>query len=78
MRYAYIVICVDQSLYTWVTTDIERRINEHNSWCKWAKYTRMRRPVKLVRSREFESKSEACAEEYRIKKLSREQKLLLV
>jgi putative endonuclease len=72
------VKCSDDSLYTWITTDVERRIEEHNSSPKGAKYTRVRRPVELVYTLEVSDKSEASKEEYRIKKLSREEKMKLV
>ena len=72
------VICNDWSLYTWITTELERRIDEHNNSPKWSKYTRMRRPVELVYSLQVENKSNAAKEEYRIKKLKREEKLRLI
>lgn len=70
--FVYIVECVDQTLYTGIATDIERRVNEHNtSKAKAAKYTWPRRPVQLVWQTELRSRSEAAAEEYRIKQMSR-------
>ena len=78
MWYVYIVRCKDGSLYTWITTQLERRIDEHNNSPKGAKYTRVRRPVELVFSTEVADKSEASKEEYRIKKLSREKKLKMI
>ncbi len=69
--------CKDNSLYTGITTDLERRVKEHNSSKLGAKYTRARRPVKLVYSKEFESRSEALIEEARIKKLIRVEKIKL-
>ena len=74
MWYVYIVECSDKTLYTGITIDIERRIKQHNEG-KGAKYTRGRGPVTLVKSFECESKSEALKLEYRIKQLSREEKL---
>ena len=76
--YVYIVECADGSLYTGISTDIERRLLEHNFSFKAAKYTRSRRPVRLVWSKEVSNRSEASKEEYRIKKLSRKKKLVLV
>lgn len=73
----YIVRCADDSLYTGITTDLERRIKEHNE-SKGAKYTRARGPVELVYSAEFKDRSEATKEELRIKSLSREAKLSLI
>ena len=76
--YVYIVECADGSLYTGITTDIKRRILEHNYSFKSAKYTRSRRPVTLVWSKEVNNRSEASIEEARIKRLSRKQKLELI
>lgn len=73
----YIVLCKDDTLYTGITNDIENRIKKHNNGTG-AKYTRGRGPVKLVYSTEMEDKSSALKEEYRIKKLSRAAKYLLV
>lgn len=78
MYYLYILECADNTLYTWITTDINRRLEEHNSSKLWAKYTSIRRPVKLIYSAEFENRSEASKEEYRIKKLKKEDKLKLI
>jgi putative endonuclease len=75
MWHVYILSCSDDTLYTGITNDLERRVEEHNSSKLGAKYTRGRRPVKLVYSKEVISRSEALKEEYRIKQLSREEKL---
>jgi len=72
--FVYILECSDGTLYTGITTDINRRINQHNTG-KGAKYTFGRRPVVLLSSFTVESKSIALKEEHRIKQLSREQKL---
>lgn len=74
MWFLYILKCADDTLYTGITTDLERRVEEHNSSPKAAKYTRVRRPVKLVYSKEFENRSVATQEEMKIKKLSRTKK----
>ena len=71
--YVYMVACSDGSLYTGITTDIVRRVEEHNSG-KGAKYTRARRPVSLRAAWAFSDKSSALREEHRIKKLSRSEK----
>ena len=76
--YTYIIECSDSSLYTGITTNIQRRLHEHNHTKKGAKYTRTRRPVKLSYIKEFKTRSQACIEECRIKKLKRSQKLLLI
>jgi putative endonuclease len=77
MWHVYILSCSDDTLYTGITNDLERRIEEHNSSKLGAKYTRGRRPVTLVYSKEMGSRSDALKEEYRIKQLSREEKLVL-
>ena len=74
----YIVACSDESLYTGITTDRERRIAEHNNSKKGAKYTRNRRPVDLVYSEMHPDRSTASKREYEIKKLSRAEKLKLI
>ena len=77
--YVYIVQCADGTLYTGFTTDVDRRINEHNfSIKKGAKYTRSRRPVKVVHVETFDTMSLALKREHKIKKMSRKQKKLLL
>lgn len=78
MYYVYIIRCADDTLYTGITTDIERRITEHNDSKLGAKYTRARRPVVIVYSSSHPDKSSASREEARIKKLARSQKELLI
>ena len=78
MYYLYILTCSDGTLYTGIATDVIRRIEEHNSPTLGAKYTRIRRPVRLSYSKEFEDRAEASREEYRVKQLSRQGKLDLV
>ena len=78
MYYVYILECADSSLYAGITVDLERRLTEHNDSKSGAKYTRMRRPVNLVYNREFENRSEASKEEYRIKHLTKPEKLKLI
>ena len=76
--FVYILECSDKSLYTGITTDIKKRLDEHNSSPKGAKYTKARRPVKLRYSEASENRSTASKREYAIKKLSREKKLQLI
>ena len=76
--WVYIVACSDESLYTGITNDRERRIAEHNDSKKGAKYTRNRRPVDLVYSKMLPNRSAASKREYEIKKLSRADKLKLI
>lgn len=78
MHYVYIVRCRDGSLYTGYTTDVNRRVWEHNYSPKGAKYTRSRRPVTLVYSESYSTRSEAMKREYAIKHLSRADKLKLI
>jgi putative endonuclease len=74
----YILKCTDKTLYTGITTDLKRRIKEHNSSKLGARYTKSRRPVVLVYSKKLRNRSEASIEEARIKKLSRSEKLKLI
>ena len=79
MYYVYIVQCADDTLYTGIATELERRIDEHNHSDKGAKYTRVRRPVKLVYSEKYPDRSTASKREYEIKKkMNRTQKLKLI
>ena len=79
MKYfTYILECADGTLYVGVTTDIERRVEEHNSSDKGAKYTKVRRPVVLKYTEEFENRSEAQKREHELKSLTRTEKLKLL
>jgi putative endonuclease len=75
MYYLYILKCADNTLYTGITVDLDRRVGEHNNSKLGAKYTRARRPVKLVYSKKFTNRSLASKAESAIKKLSRTEKL---
>lgn len=77
MNYTYIVECSDGTLYTGWTNNLERRLEAHNSG-KGAKYTKTRRPVKIVYTEMFETREEAMSREFAIKRLSRQQKLNLI
>ena len=75
--FTYIVRCADGTLYTGITTDIGRRMDEHNGLDKnkkGAKYTRVRRPVELVYEKSFSNRSKATKEEIKIKQLTRQEK----
>lgn len=72
--YVYILECADETLYTGTTDDIDERVAKHNAG-KGAKYTRGRGPVKVIYTRSFKSRSEACKYEYELKQLSRVDKL---
>ena len=76
--YVYIVQCSDNSLYTGITVDLDRRLNEHNTSNKGAKYTRSRRPVQMMYSETHETRSLASKREYAIKQLTRKEKLNLL
>jgi putative endonuclease len=77
--FVYIARCSDNSLYTGIAMDVERRIEEHNNDDKaGAKYTRARRPVKLVYQEEVTSRSEAASRESVLKKLTKREKEALV
>ena len=78
MYYLYILECSDKTLYTGITTDLNRRLVEHNSTNLGAKYTSSRRPVKTVYSKRFKNRSAAAKEEARIKKLKKVEKLGLI
>ncbi len=73
--FLYIVRCSDKTLYTGITTDISRRIKEHNSTKKGAFYTKNKRPVKLVYRESLPDRSKATKRERQIKKLTRKEKL---
>jgi putative endonuclease len=76
--YVYILRCADDTLYTGVTTDPERRLQEHNAGGRLAaRYTRSRRPVLLLHQETAGSRAQACRREAAIKKLSRDAKLAL-
>ena len=77
MFYTYILKCRDNSFYCGYTTDIKRRVEEHNMG-KGAKYTKSRLPVELIHFEEFETKSQALKRECAIKKLTRKQKMELI
>jgi putative endonuclease len=76
--YIYIIRCSDTSLYTGITTDISRRLAEHNSVRGGAKYTRPRRPVALVYLEGAVSRSDASKRERTIKKLTPDKKNQLI
>lgn len=75
--HVYMLRCADGSLYTGVTTDIERRLGEHNSG-KGAAYTRSRLPVSLAYREEYMNESDAKKREAAIKKLAKADKELIV
>jgi putative endonuclease len=76
--FVYIVQCSDATLYTGIAVDVAKRINEHNTSDKGAKYTKTRRPVTLVYKEEHPDRSSATKREMEIKRLSRGEKLKLL
>ena len=77
--YVYLLSCQDNSFYTGITTDPKRRLQEHNyDNKKAAKYTRARRPVKMVYFELCQSRSDAAVREYEIRKSSRKAKTEMV
>lgn len=72
----YLVRCADDTLYCGITNDLDKRLAAHNAGAG-AKYTRGRTPLQLVHVEAFAEKSEALRRELQIKRLSRNEKLLL-
>lgn len=77
MYYLYILQCVDNSLYTGITNNLEHRMNTHKSG-KGAKYLRGRMPFKIVYTEEFPDRSSASKREMEVKALSKIDKLKLI
>jgi predicted GIY-YIG superfamily endonuclease len=77
MWHVYILHCSDGSLYTGVTTNVERRLHCHNKG-RGSKYTRSRRPVELVYVENFTTKTEALRREIEIKDFSIDNKKQLI
>lgn len=73
----YILVCSDDTLYTGITNDLFKRVAKHNTG-KGAKYTRGRGPVTCVYKKDMDDKSSALKEEYRIKQLTKKNKLELI
>ncbi len=77
--YVYFLRCADNSLYAGITTDIERRVKQHNHCNRTgAKYTRVRRPVKLAYLEEAQDRQGASQREYQLKQLSKAEKEQLI
>lgn len=77
MNYAYLLLCADDSIYAGWTNDLQKRLHAHNEG-HGAKYTRGRRPVRLVYAEEFATKEEAQRRECQFKKLRRPERLSLI
>ncbi|HIJ89960.1 MAG: GIY-YIG nuclease family protein [Desulfobulbaceae bacterium] len=76
--FVYLVRCRDATLYCGIAKNLKKRLAEHNSPDKGAKYTRGRQPVQLVYAEEVSSRAEATQREGRIKRLSRTEKMTLI
>ncbi len=76
-HYVYVLRCSDDSLYTGYTTDVSRRVEEHQNE-EAAKYTRGRTPVELVYVEEHGSRGDALSREHEVKQLTRDEKDTLV
>jgi len=72
-HFVYVLRCRDDTFYTGYTTDVERRVREHDAG-EGARYTRGRAPVELVHVEGFDSKSAAMSREYELKQFRRERK----
>ncbi|MFA7346144.1 MAG: GIY-YIG nuclease family protein [Desulfurivibrionaceae bacterium] len=76
--FVYLVRCRDATLYCGIAKNLEKRLAEHNSTDKGAKYTRGRRPVQLVYAEEVSSRAQATQREGQIKRLTRTEKMTLI
>ncbi|MCK4837759.1 MAG: GIY-YIG nuclease family protein [Desulfobulbaceae bacterium] len=76
--YVYMAICKDQTIYTGIAKDLQKRLSEHNNGANGAKYTRSRRPVAIVYQEMQPSRSAATKRELQLKKLTRAKKLQLI
>ena len=76
--YVYILQCADDSFYTGITNNLERRMNEHNSGFSESSYTYSRRPLKLVYTEKFQYPNVAISREKQIKRWSRAKKIALI
>jgi putative endonuclease len=76
--YAYILKCSDDTLYVGSTSDLERRLHQHNNSKAGAHYTKIRRPVALVYNEQLETYAEVRKREGELKRLSRKEKIALI
>ena len=77
-HFVYILECADKTLYVGSTTDLEKRLRQHNGAKAGAHYTKIRRPVVLKYSERFRTLAKARAREAAIKRLTRKDKLELI
>lgn len=78
MYFIYLLRCSDKTLYCGQTKDLKKRVNEHNGSNSKSKYTRTRRPVKLVYFEKYQTISEALKREIKIKKMKKTEKEELI
>ena len=80
MYFVYMLLCEHDKIYTGIAKDPQARFKAHLAGVKTggAKYTSANKPIKILYTKEFETKSEAMKEEIRIKKLTKNQKLELI
>ena len=78
MYYVYILECSDKSFYTGSTNNLEKRLHKHNNLKSGAHYTKIRRPVVLKYSERFDTYKDVRAREGEIKRMNREEKILLI
>ena len=78
MYYVYLLRCADNSLYCGLTTDLDRRVEEHNGEKSKSKYTRSRRPVKLIYFEKYKTINQALKREHEIKKMPKIKKESLI
>lgn len=79
MWYVYMLQCADGSYYTGITVDVDKRLQEHNNDDRLgAKYTRARRPVRVVYVESAADRSQAARREWELKQLSRQDKVALI
>ncbi|MFZ6036255.1 MAG: GIY-YIG nuclease family protein [Patescibacteria group bacterium] len=78
MYILYIVKCADRTFYTGICRDVKKRLVEHNTTDRGAKYTRARRPVRLVYQRTYRNRSTASRAEARVKQMTRADKIKMI
>jgi len=78
MYYTYMLLCADGTLYVGATSNLEKRIHEHNHSKRGAHYTKIRRPVVLVYSESHETLKESRSREATLKRLPRDKKVALL
>lgn len=78
MFFTYILECADKTLYVGSTNDLDKRLHQHNNLKSGAHYTKIRRPVIIVHSEKFRTYAKARTREAEIKRMKREDKIMLL